>query len=365
MFRKNKEQQKDAKEILLGYKQTLKPELKQYLDQKVEEAYKISIYCGELVEHISDITMRGGKRVRAALLYYSYLAHDGKNKKIAIEASIAMELAQTFLLIHDDIIDCDELRRGGKTIHKAYETIGELRYPGKQNLGSFGISSAIMAGDLACAFSNEIIANLKVNPIYTNRALLELNRMYQLEYFGEFLDILSELRDDVQKEDIIQTHQLKTAPYTFDGPLKIGAILAGADERKLEKLNGYTVPLGTAFQIQDDILGMFGSEEKLGKPVTSDLIEGKRTLLILDAIENANEEQRQVIFQNLGNRQLGMAELNNVRKVIRDTGSLDKSIDLAYKYMQDAIDSMQKSRLKKEGKSFLVDIAEYMVKRDF
>lgn len=365
MFGINKNQQKDAKAVFAEYKQIMEPELKEYLDKKVEEAYKISDHCGELVEYIRDVTMRGGKRIRAALLYYSYLAHGGTDKHLAVEASIAMELMQTSLLIHDDIIDCDDLRRGGKTVHKIYEEIGEKRYPGKSNLDNFGTSSAILAGDLAFAFSNEIIAAQKSNPLNSKRALLELNRVYQLVYFGEFLDVLSELRDDTKKEDIINIHQLKTAPYTFDGPLKIGAILAGADEKELTQLNRYSMLLGTAFQIQDDILGMFGSEEKLGKPVTSDLREGKHTLLILDALENANDEQKEVILRNLGNRKLGMAGLNDVREIIKETGSLDKSIELAHQYVNEAIDSMHKLKLQKEGKQFFINIAEYMVQREF
>jgi len=356
----------NAKIKLAKFKEKLEVELSNYLKIKTKESYKISPYCGELMDHISEITMRGGKRIRAAILYFSYLAHGGKDKKRALKAAVSMELMQSFLLIHDDIIDNDSLRRGGLTIHKTYENIGEERYHDKSNLRTFGTSTAIMAGDIACALSNEIIADSGFACRDVQRALLELNKMYLKEYFGEFLDILSELRDDIAQKDVILTHQLKTVPYTFDGPIKIGAMLAGARDKDIANLDGYTVPLGTAFQIQDDILGMFGSEEKLGKPNTSDLREGKRTLLILDALKKANEEQKNIINLNLGNKRVNTAGLKSVRKVIEDTGALKKSIKLAEKYVDEAIESISKNKkLTGEGREFLISIADYMVKRDY
>jgi len=358
----------DAKEKLGQYKEQVEVELQKYLDNKTQEAGEISPYCQEIMEHITDITMRGGKRIRAALLYYSFLAHGGENKAAAIQASLAMELMQTFLLIHDDIIDNDSLRRGGKTIHTIYKEIGAERFPGKIDPEQFGKSVAILAGDTANGFSNEIIAELNqlgIDKGYASRALLELNKMYNKEYYGEFLDVISELTNDFKQKDLIQVHQLKTVPYTFDGPIKIGAILAGASEEDLQKLEGYTVPLGTAFQIQDDVLGTFGTEEKIGKPVTSDLREGKRTLLILDALDKANEEQKEIIEKNLGNKLVGMEELEEVRQVIKETGAYQESIDAAHKYVNESIKSLDSTELKKEGKDFLIGIAEYMVDRDF
>ncbi len=356
----------DAKQKLKLFKIEVEKELKEYFKVKTKEAAKISPYCKELMEHISDITMRGGKRIRAALLYYSYLAHGGTNKKQALRVSMSMELAQTFLLIHDDIIDNDSLRRGGLTIHKSYELLGEERYHGKTNTRSFGSSVALLAGDLTSSLSNEVIAESRFAANFISQALLELNQMYTKEYYGQFLDVLSELREDVGPKDVILTHQLKTVPYTFDSPIKIGAILAGASSKNLHKLSDYASPLGVAFQIQDDILGMFGSEEKVGKPVTSDLREGKRTLLILNALEKANKEQKLTIEMNLGNRRVNVKGLKDVRKVIKDTGAFDRSRKLAKKYVNDSLKSLSKNKnLRGEGKDFLLGIAEHVVNREY
>ncbi len=277
---------------------------------------------------------------------------------------MTMEMAETYLLIHDDIMDNDILRRGGITIHHSYREICENHYP-HTNSRLFGTSMGILAGDIACSFSNELIANARFRDRDKNRALIELNKIYTTEGFGQAMDILAGVENHVSADTVIKIQQLKTVPYTFDGPIKIGAILAGAKEINVQKLSRYSVPLGTAFQIQDDILGMFGSEEKLGKPVTSDIKEGKKTLLIIDALKHASPQQKEIINLNLGNRRVTINGLKNVRKVIEETGSLAMSEKLATALVKKAILALQNIPLKKEGKDFLMDIADYMIKREY
>ncbi|MFA7243855.1 MAG: polyprenyl synthetase family protein [Patescibacteria group bacterium] len=354
-----------AKEQLAKFKKILDKELEKYLKGKVSEAAKISPYAKELMDHIYDLTLRGGKRIRAALLYYSYIAHGGKNKREAIKAAMSMELSETYLLIHDDIMDDDVLRRGGMTIHESYRLIAEDKFNGKTNSKDFGSALGILAGDISCAMSNEIISNCKFAANFKSRALAELNKIYAVEGMGQALDIFSEIRDDVKKGDTIQIHELKTVPYTFDGPIKLGAMLAGANDREIKRLERYSYPLGTAFQIQDDILGMFGSEEKVGKPVTSDLKEGKKTLLILDALEKATPSQRDKILLNLGNKRVNIRGLESVRKIIEQTGSLDYSKKLASDLVKKATNALNSMKLEKEGKDFMLKLADYMVKRDY
>lgn len=353
----------DAKEKLKSYKTLIDVELKKYLEKKIKEASTVSPYAKELVEHIADLTLRGGKRIRPALAYYSYIACGGKDREAMLKSSMAIEFSETYLLIHDDIMDDDTLRRGGITIHESYRLIAQDLYQGK-NPKSFGDSMGINAGDLACAMSNEILANSSFEPKLVLKAISEFSKVYSNECMGQILDVISQLRDDVKQKDVIQIHQLKTVPYTFDGPVRIGAILAGADKKTLDQLSLYTVPLGTAFQIQDDILGMFGDEEKVGKPVTSDLTEGKKTLLIIDALEKGDDKQKETILVNLGNVRTTYKGLQAVRKAITDTGALQKSKDLAEKLVKDSIDSLEKIKLKKEGKEFLFNIAEFMIKRE-
>lgn len=354
-----------AKEELLAFKKQLDRELELYLQDRIKEAKKYSPFVKGAVEHITDLTLRGGKRIRAALLYYSYLAHGGKKLKEALFASMSMELAESYLLIHDDVMDNDILRRGGETIHTSYRKLAENHYSDRASPLNFGNSIAILAGNIACALSNQILAERKFKTKNIVRALQELNAVYTIEQYGQMLDILSQLREDISKKDVLLVHRLKTAPYTFDGPIKIGAILAGASESSLQKLSQYAIPLGIAFQIQDDILGMFGSEEKLGKPVISDLKEGKKTLLIIKALEKANKKQRETIEVNLGSKRTNLNALKEVRRIIQETGSQKYSKTLATRYVRSAIQNLAQLKLKKEGKYFLLGIAEYMVRREY
>lgn len=356
----------NAKEQLGSFKKLLDVELDKFLSGKAERANKIAPEASELIEHIKDFTLRGGKRIRAALLFYSYLAHGGKNKPEGLQASMGMEMSETYLLIHDDIIDNDSLRRGGITPHTSYEQIYKKRFPGRHiDPKHFGTSMAILAGDLACAYMNELIVGTEFKKENKARAIQELSYILEREVFGETLDIVIELKDNPTKEDVTLVQQLKTAPYTFDSPMKLGAILAGANEKQIKILESYTVPLGTAFQIQDDILGMFGSEDKIGKPVISDLREGKITLLILDALEKANPVQEKKIRSCLGNKNVTKLDLEEVKQIIIDTGALDKSKNLAIQLANNAKQGLQDLKLKKEGKDFLLGIAQYMVNREY
>ncbi|MFA4996326.1 MAG: polyprenyl synthetase family protein [Patescibacteria group bacterium] len=354
----------DIRTELKKFKTELEKVLCKYLNGQIKESAKISLELKMLSEAVEDMTMRGGKRIRAALFYYSYLAHGGKDEKEALTVSMAMELMQTFLLIHDDIIDNDSLRRGGPTAHKSFEKNAD-QFDKEVDKRLFGISGALLAGDLACSMSNEIIANSKFKPKNVVRALKEFNQVYALEFYGEFLDIYSEAQNGIAERDVVLIHKLKTVPYTFSGPIKMGAILAGADETKLKKLDTYIVSLGVAFQIQDDILGMFGSEEKLGKSTFSDLREGKKTLLTLDALKYADHKQRKIIVKNLGNSAVGFSELEQVRKIVIETGALDRSKEIVQKYVQKAIKSIESSNMKNKSKDFFIGVAKYMAERDY
>ena len=160
-------------------------------------------------------------------------------------------------------------------------------------------------------------------------------------------------------------HKLKTAIYTIEGPLHMGAIAAGASDDQLKILSEYAIPLGMAFQLKDDLLGLFGLEEKLGKPVDSDIKEGKKTILILKAMENAGKQQKEFIVNALGNKNITEKELIKLREIIKKTGSLSYSENLAEKLVKKAKDTIKNSDFEKQGKEFFLEIADYIIKRDY
>ncbi len=355
----------DAKQALKAFKENFDKEFVSYLNKKVSESKKISPHVSEIVSNIRELATRGGKRVRPAIMYYSFLGYGGNSisKDDLLKATTSIEISQSYLLIHDDIMDQDDLRRGGKTIHKIYFDKYLKDVPG-DNLQNFSNSMAILSGNVASIFSLAVFDDLVLSAEIKCRLLNELNRTHLLVNYGQVLDIMSIIDNGFSKKDLLKIHEFKTSIYTFTGPMRMGAILAGAVQEEIDKIEKFTLPLGIAFQLQDDILGMFGDEEKLGKPVTSDLSEGKKTLLILDALKNSDDKDKKTILSLLGNPRVSVADVEKVKKIVVDTGSLDKSKKLAKQFVEKAEDGLEGLAVSGKGKEFMKSIADYMIRRD-
>jgi geranylgeranyl diphosphate synthase type I len=353
----------NAKEYLAEYKKEFDVFLKKYFKEKKKSFKKIDPLAEEAVKILEKFTLSGGKRVRPAMVYYGFLLGGGKinDKKKIIEASMSIELIHSFLLIHDDIIDRDEKRHGVDTVHESYKKIAERFFP-KTNKNHFGTSMAIIAGDLAASMANEILFKSNFSAKTILKALNQLQKIVYTTIPGEMLDVVMEARGKSTEEEILKMHEGKTAFYTFEGPLHLGITLAENKSKKLLKnISDYSLAIGKAFQIRDDILGVFGDEQKLGKPVGSDVIENKQTLLTLKALQKANSKQKSTINNLLGKKDLTSAELEAFRKIIMETGSLEYSNQLANKFSKQAIKSLNKIESKnQEAKDFLEKIAEYI-----
>tara|TARA_Y100000310_G_scaffold269548_1_gene282829 strand:+ start:5001 stop:6032 length:1032 start_codon:yes stop_codon:yes gene_type:complete len=340
-------------EELIKIKEQIEPLLTIFFDDKIARASKIDPSSKEMIELLKEFTLRGGKRIRAALVYHGYTLFQPPNNEI-LKPAMATELIHSFLLIHDDIIDQDNTRRNGPTIHASYEKLFNSKH--------YGTSFAILAGDILHAFANEILANSNFPDKNKNLAIKSLNTTVTKVIYGESLDVLSSINPNFSKKDLELTHYLKTASYTVEGPLHLGAILAGATEEQLKILSKYGIPLGKAFQLQDDILGLFGDEEKLGKPVGSDIKEGKKTLLILKALESATEEQKQFLQSTLNKKDITKEEIDRVRDIVKQTKSLEHSQTTAKQLIQEAKEAITPLK-DSESKQFLIELADYMLER--
>lgn len=337
-------------------KKDIENRLKIFFGKKIISARKISRLHAEAIKKIQNFTLNGGKRLRAIFTYYGYLAVGGKNKDAILNACIYNELLQSFLLVHDDIIDDDDLRRGKPSLHKEYQS---------ENSKHFGISMAIIAGDIARELALEILLESKFPMERKIKALQFLHTNIEEVCAGEMLDIEASGCDEITKNFIQKIHYYKTATYTVAGPLCVGGILGGANEKTLHVFQDYAHFLGRAFQIQDDILGLFGDEKKLGKPVGSDLGENKKTLLILKALEKASQKEQNIIQNALGNKSLSPEQIQNVREIITRTGSLAYSQKSARALAKRAQQIIHDAQMVKEAKSFLENISDYIVNRNF
>jgi geranylgeranyl diphosphate synthase, type I len=362
----------DAKKELLDYKKKVDRRLAAYFEKRIKEAREVDPLAVQAAKNIRDLTLAGGKRLRAAFMYWGYkaaqptqgfgVASRQDDDKI-IEASMSIELTNIFLLIHDDIIDRDDFRHGVETMHKRYEKLARRFYK-KTDPVHFGDSMALVIGDMAAAAGNEIIFNSRFPAERILKALDKLQDIVAVTVGGELMDVVLEARRRATEKEILKVHENKTAKYTVEGPLHLGALLAGADKKTLDLFSAYAVPIGIGFQIQDDILGVFGNEKKLGKPVGSDLRKGVQTLLITKALENGNRQQRTWIQTMMGNSNAGDREVEEFKKIVVDTGSLEYSKEFSRKLIKQGKDAIEKSSIPKNAKEFLEGIADYLMSRE-
>jgi geranylgeranyl diphosphate synthase, type I len=331
------------------YRGRVNKALRDFLDKKLAGDSGYSKETRRLLENIREYSLRDGKRVRPIVAIFAYKCFkecDMKTEDELIKASISLELMQSYLLVHDDIIDKAELRRGGKSFHETYSG------------GDFGNNIAILAGNLCSGYMHDAI----LESGFSEKSKLEASRYLtwidERENYGQALDILPGF--EVSEEMVMKIYELKTATYTSQGPIYIGGALAGAQAGVLEKLQTYGTRIGIAFQIQDDILGVYGKVEETGKPNDSDIREGKKTLLITKALELANNEDKEFLLNNYGKSDISEEKLEQIREIIRKIGALDYSKKKARELIEQGKRSLENLEIRDEGKNFLTTMADYV-----
>ncbi len=276
-----------------AYAERLRPKIEEalngWLAQKRADVQGLPDDVRAPVEAAFDLARRGGKRWRAILLACAYEGFGGPGGGQAVAlAGVALELLQTYLLVHDDWMDNDELRRGGPSV----PAMMRARFkPGiaKPDLAD---SSSILAGDYAAAAALDALLAVPCAGDRVVRASREFARAGREVVIGQLLDMHGAPAPTIER-----THSLKTASYTVRAPLAMGARLAGADDVACDDLEAFASPLGVAFQLRDDVLGTFGDPSSTGKPARSDLRQGKRTALIA---EIADDPRGAALFRGIG-----------------------------------------------------------------
>lgn len=336
---------------------------------------KITSIGEELLDHLMEHNTRAAKRLRASLIYYGYklisAAKDKDEEKLLI-ASSSIEFVHTGLLIHDDFQDQDNIRRGKATTHKHYENYHETNLQSEYK-EHFGASMAINVGDYALTLGYQTLLTSGFAPEVVIAALDCLFQGISQTLYGQSFDIILENSAVFSEQDIYDLHHSKTGIYTYFTPLLVGVILAGWSEKLKYKLMEYALPCGIAFQLQDDVIGLFGDEEKTGKSAYSDIKEGKKTLLILKTLELCTPAERDIITGLWGRGDLTPEQAEFVRNVVKSSGALDYSYKKAtefatqaQKVIQEIIEDNTDWALNSEVLDYLEGIAEYMaVRRDF
>ena len=328
-------------EELLSYKKRVEKTLAAELKNEGRAASKISPRLTPFTDATEEYTLRGGKRFRALLLLAGYHLAGGKNLAVPLPAAAALETFQSWMLIHDDVIDHSETRRGGPSMHvKMAEFHVDQELSGADT--DFGSAAAITLGDLMETLTVRLLLSVKVPDARRTALLQEYVQMTRLTALGQMLDIYFGTLPvgRVTEKDVLAVHRLKSAAYSVSSPLRLGAILGGASPRFLEKLGEAGDLLGTAFQLRDDILGLGITGDDVGKP-TNDLFEGKRTLLVVHAWNHASRPERLALEKVLGNPLSTPRDLDHALDVIRDTGSLEYSEERIAQLREKALRSLK------------------------
>lgn len=306
--------------MLAEIKNKIDRELTKFI-QEIDADYSLSKISPLLFNSIKDFLLRDGKRIRPILFCVGYLGFTKKPALHLYKGALSWELLHDFLLVHDDIIDKSNIRRGGPAMHQMLNKY----LKGYKNLKFNGQDLAIVIGDIMYAFAINALLSIKQKASRKEEALKKFIEATIYTGSGEFIELLYGLEnlEKIKKEQIYRIYDYKTAQYTFASPLATGAILAGEDKGQIDKLLKYGICLGRAFQIKDDILGLFSEERKIGKSMLSDLQEAKKTILIWYAYNNSTEENKSTIRMVFTKEKVNKTDLIKIRKLISKSGALD------------------------------------------
>ena len=374
----------DKENPLLELKNEVEKELNEFFNDKTKQA-KSKEKPEELLEMIGNLkefVLSGGKRIRPILFCCGYFIAGGRKKADILKAAVSIELIHSYFLIHDDIIDEDDFRHNDLSMHCKYKKEYENKFKrwklknsreklqsndsfSENSLEHFGVSMAILAGDFASSLGHEALTCSNFPSDLKIRAVEKLNQIILNTITGEAMDVVLAEYPDVNADEIIKMQGYKTAKYTIEGPLHLGAILARADKKFLKSISEFAVPLGIAFQIQDDIIGVFGNKKRIGKPVGADIKEGKKTLLLVKALERADQKQLKILSESFGNRNISLNEIDAVREIIKKTGSLEYSLEKIKGLIEFSKMRFEEVKISQEYKKSLLELVDFIVKRKF
>jgi geranylgeranyl diphosphate synthase type I len=336
--------------MLVEIKNKIEQALSKFI-KDINKSYHIERISPLLFKGIEDFILRGGKRIRPLLFIIGYLGFAKKEPENLYTSALSTELLHDFMLVHDDIIDKSDIRRKKPTMHKMMDKYLACY----KNIKFCGQDLAILTADVIYAMAIDAFLSIKENPVRKERALRKFIEATIYTGCGEFIELLNDTKDiqQVTKQDIHKIYDFKTACYTFASPLSTAAILAGASQKQIDKLFKFGLYVGRAFQIKDDILGMFGNERRIGKSTLTDLREGKKTILIWKAYKNSNKKNKLLIRNILSARKADRNDLLKIRKIIRNSGSLDYAKKEITSLINKSRDILKTSSMHKEYKNIL------------
>jgi len=311
--------------------------------------------------------MSGGKRLRPAFCYWGWRGSLGADPgpeldDAAMRAAASLEFLQACALIHDDVMDGSDTRRGLPAAHHHFATL----HRGSTWLGSpenFGIGAAILLGDLCLSWADQVLMASGMPSADLMRAKAVYDEMRTELMAGQYLDLLEQARGGGSIERALQVVRYKSAKYTIERPLHLGAALGGGSADLVAAYTAYGLPLGEAFQLRDDVLGVFGDPSQTGKPAGDDLREGKRTVLVAMAMEAANPAQASALRSHLGDPALDADGIATLRSIIEETGALAATEQLIDERLAQALAAIENPLIAPQAAQVLLQLAYAATRR--
>jgi geranylgeranyl diphosphate synthase type I len=322
------------------------------------------------IDALNDFVLCGGKRLRPTFAWWGWRGAGGdpagEHAEGVLRVAASLELIQACALIHDDLIDSSDSRRGFPTVHIAFGR----RHADQGWLGSssaFGLATAVLIGDLALAWADDMFAEAPL-PAATIAAARPAWRAMRTEVLaGQYLDVHTQATGNASAEAALRICRLKTAAYTVQRPLHLGAALAGADDELIGTLLEFGGDIGVAFQLRDDLLGVFGDPSVTGKPAGDDLREGKRTLLVALGLERAAQRGDhaavKIIADAIGNTKLSESDFDAVRQMLEEVGAVDAVERHIDELTASAMAALERARLVAPATAELTALAGRATKR--
>ena len=304
--------------------------------------------------------LAGGKRLRPLFAVAGFVGAGGSADPTTLEriykAVVSLELLQACALIHDDMMDGSDTRRGAPSIHRRFENEHRMR-AGVGDSATFGSAAALLLGDLALVLSTQALHQSGINAEQL-RAVNPIFDTMKVELMaGQYLDMYAGSRSGVSVDDALKIAIYKSGKYTIERPLHFGGALALCPPELLQNYSDYGIPLGIAFQLRDDLLGVFGDASVTGKPAGDDILEGKRTALISYALEHLSPGEVSEFTAIFGNRSATPTEIERMRELINTSGAVEFIEKIIEKKTTLALEASKNQRIASSGQELLAELA--------
>ena len=342
----------------------IRNELADYLAGQRRYLTDIASELVPVCDALDEFLLDGGKRLRPLFAYAGLLASGAQPTKEIIRAISSLELLQACALIHDDLMDRSDTRRGKPAIHRHFENLHQSS--AMNGLATqFGEAAAVLLGDLALVWSDQML-NTSGIPTSSLLAAHAIHDEMRIELMaGQYLDIRESGETTYSADRSLRIARYKSGKYTIERPLHIGAVIGNPSSNSsiLDALSGYGLPLGEAFQLRDDLLGIFGDPTVTGKPAGDDLREGKRTVLIAMSLEALSESERKELLAHLGQPEISPAKIEELRALIISSGAVEKVENLIESLTNQSLSAIEDPAIHPSSREFLKYIALSAVKR--